>query len=60
MTTSAHDEQIGLEIACKIHDVAERAASRHPAGHARIARIAGQIGRTTYARSFTSIISAMP
>jgi hypothetical protein len=37
-----------------------RAASRHPAGHARIARIAGKTGPTTSARSFTSIISAMP
>ena len=36
------------------------AASRHPAGRARMALIAGQTGRTTFLRSFTSTISAMP
>ena len=36
------------------------AASRHPAGRARITRIVGQIGRTISAKSFTSTISAMP
>ena len=34
--------------------------TKKPVTTARIARIAGQIGRTTSARLFTSIISAMP